>query len=82
MDEVKKQIIDLIEKFAKFKPECINDSIQLSKDLGFDSIRLLSFVVEIEDLFSIQIDEEFLGVIFTATIKQLVDYVEGLLNRK
>lgn len=82
MDNIREQINGLINKFEKFKPECFSDNMQLHRDLGFDSIRLMSLVVEIEDIFGIQVEDEFLSEIYTATLKQLIEYIENLLNEK
>lgn len=55
-----------------------HDYIDLIKDLGYDSIKLISLIIEIENAFDIEIQDEYL------TLDILRSYVnlENIVNHK
>lgn len=66
-------VIDLLKKY------CTNDMLNLDTELsslGFDSIIFIEIIVEIEDLFSFDFDNEMLTSSAFPTIKSLIDYIE------
>jgi acyl carrier protein len=48
----------IIAKISKVAVEKITLEMELVGDLGFDSARALELLVELEDLFGIEIDDE------------------------
>ncbi len=46
-------------------------------DYGLDSIGFITFLVEIEEEFNIEIDDKYLSKIDTVTIRELVDLINN-----
>ena len=82
MDNIKSTIIDILKKVSRLTPENLNDNTRFSNDLGFDSIRLLSFAIELEELFGIEFDEKILGELPSMTIGELEKHLMVLINNK
>jgi len=60
------------------KPEKVTLDARLKEDLAADSIDAVQIIMDLEDTFNIQIDEDNAEAI--KTVKDIVDYVQGLLK--
>ncbi len=60
----------------------INEEIDLIKDFGFDSISIIKLIVEIENSFDIEIEDQYLLLEKLSPYKELVGIVENYLNLK
>jgi acyl carrier protein len=75
-EEVKKIIVEEIN----CAPEKVTPEASLKDDLGADSIDAVQIVMDLEDKFSISIDEDDATKILT--VKDIVDYVTDLVKNK
>lgn len=65
-------------KLLNVKPEQVTEEARFDEDLGVDSLGLVEFVMEVEDVFAVKIPEEELDGI--ATVGQAADLVEQKLG--
>lgn len=65
-------------KLLNVKPEQVTEDARFDEDLGVDSLGLVEFVMEVEDVFDVKIPEEELDGI--ATVGQAADLVERKLG--
>lgn len=75
---------ELIIKKARVKPEKVNLQAKLYKDIEFDSMEDVEFIIEIEEKFGIQIpDEEAQKMVFVEDLVNAIDkkVAEKLVNR-
>ena len=82
--DTNKKLKDIIAKVAT-KPvehEMINDRTILTSDLGFDSIQIISLIIEIETEFEIDIEDEDLEIEKLTVYSSLYDMIERKLNKK
>lgn len=59
-EELKKVIINVAT--SNINVSDINDDTVLTRDLGFDSVQIISLIVEIEAQFNIEIEDEDLDI--------------------
>ena len=75
-EKLKKIIVDIVST-----PVEINDNMVLTKDLGFDSVQIISLIVEIESQFDIVIEDEDLDIEKLTVVKNLIYMIENKLQR-
>ncbi len=68
---------DVAVRLLGVKPEQVTEEARFDEDLGVDSLGLVEFVMEVEDLFDVKIPEEELDGI--ATVGQAAALVEQKL---
>ena len=76
-EEILKGFADVAVRLLNVKPEQVTEDARFDEDLGVDSLGLVEFVMEVEDVFDVKIPEEELDGI--ATIGQAADLVEKKL---
>ena len=84
-DTVISKLKDIVSLFVEDEEgEVIieNDDILVSDTYGLDSIALVSIIVEIERVFEVEIDDEYLTMDFLSTIDSMADFVIELLEEK
>lgn len=69
-------IFEKVKEFLKnsFKGKEINLDTKFREDLQADSIKVLSVIMDIEDEYNLELDEETIRSI--VTVRDLVDYIE------
>jgi len=70
--KVEEEILKIAKDITK------NDDIYLDqnmKDVGFDSLTFIKFVVQIEEICNIEFDDDMLMMDKFSTIASIVDYV-------
>ena len=69
-------IYDKVKVFLEktFKDKEINLDTKFREDLNADSIKILSVVMDIEDEYNIELDEE--SIRSMVTVSDLVEYIE------
>lgn len=72
-ERLKKIIVDIAPISVDVSE--INDDTVLTKDLGFDSVQIISLIVEIESQFDIEIEDEDLNIEKLTVLKTLTDVV-------
>lgn len=65
---------EIIVKELKIDPDKVTLEASLQEDLGADSLDAVEIVMDVEDEFSISIDDELAESI--KTVKDLVDFIE------
>lgn len=71
------KVRDIIVKELKIDEEKVTLEASLKDDLGADSLDAVEIVMDIEDEFSVSIDDTKAEAL--VTVKDLVDYIEELL---
>lgn len=59
----------------KINIDNINDETDIIDDLGFNSITIIKLIIELEVLFGISFDNDYIDIEEISKIKQLVNYV-------
>lgn len=77
-EKLKKIIVDIAPIVVEISE--INDNTVLTKDLGFDSVQIISLIVEIESQFDIEIEDEDLDIEKLTVLKTLTDMVVNKLQ--
>lgn len=72
------KVIALIAAAYKIDPSSLGRNTNFLKDLAIDSMNLVESIVEIEDIYDIEIPEKRLFKMHT--IGDLVDYLEETLS--
>jgi hypothetical protein len=69
-------IFEKVKEFLQnsFKEKEINLDTKFREDLQADSIKVLSVIMDIEDEYNLELDEETIRSI--VTVRDLVDYIE------
>lgn len=77
-EKIKEIIVEVLE--GKVEVQDIDDETLLTQDLGVDSIKLVSIIVELENKFDIEIEAEDLDVNKLTIFKFLCTMVENKLR--
>lgn len=69
-------VFEKVKEFLQnlFKGKEINLDTKFREDLQADSIKVLSVIMDIEDEYNLELDEETIRSI--VTVRDLVDYIE------
>ena len=69
-------VFEKVKEFLQnsFKGKEINLDTKFREDLQADSIKILSVIMDIEDEYNLELDEETIRSI--VTVRDLVDYIE------
>lgn len=78
--ELVREILALAGDFAEEPLERIDASMTFQTDLGMDSARAVEFLCELEERFSIDLDEE--EMIPIVTVGEMITAVEGVLRKQ
>ncbi len=76
MDNIEKEVREIISKVAKIKPEELKEDSNLFQDLGVDSLVGVEIIAAIDKKYSLDIPEEKLEEV--QTVKELVNMVKEL----
>lgn len=70
-------VFEKVKEFLQnsFKGKEINLDTKFREDLHADSIKVLSVIMDIEDEYNLELDEETIRSI--VTVKDLVEYIEN-----
>ena len=55
--------------------ELIKNTFRLQEDLGLDSLMMVTMLVEIEDIFGIELDETDMNPFELSTVQNVIDMV-------
>ncbi len=73
------KVVTAISNILKINEDVITQESSL-ESLGADSLNRVQFVIELEDTFGIEINDEDAEKL--VTVGQIVDYVERLISKK
>lgn len=78
MSETEKKLIEIYRSIAKGSIEHdINLDSEISRELGFDSLGMVNFVVEIEEEFDLELDKYLAAIRSARTLSDIVRIVEN-----
>ena len=82
MDKVEDKIKTILVNKTKFaiSKEDINDKTNLFDDLGMDSIEMLELIVEFEDGFGIEFDDDDIDAEVLGNVSKIVELIRGKVN--
>lgn len=72
-DEVMAKMRDIMVETFDLKPEQVVETLNFRNDLGADSIAMMEFILELENEFDIEIEDEDMEKI--QTVGEAVDYI-------
>jgi acyl carrier protein len=75
---IEKRLKELIAKIARqdVNPDSINEETILTKCLGYDSIQIIELIVELENEFNIEIEDDDLEIENLTVYGKLYDMVK------
>lgn len=78
MEEIKDRVKRCVSIVCRndMDDSSISDDITLTDDLGFDSIMMIELIVELEDEFEIEIDEDDITLDEINDISSLIELVQ------
>ena len=76
--DVERGLTEIIANYTEFKMESVNRATTLREDLGLTSFDIISLITEIEESFSISVDDVDM-ISELDTFGEAVDLVAGLL---
>ena len=81
--------MDTLERVKKILSETldidiseINDDVRIVDDLGADSLDICEISIEIENEFSIKIDDQFYSSVKSNSVRDVADAIDELMNRQ
>lgn len=83
MTEIENKLINIIKHCDNsLDTKDINSKTDLVNDLGFDSISIIQLVVELENEFDIEINDEYLLIEYLSPFKSLIEIINNSINAK
>lgn len=80
-DEIRKIIEGMIFQIKPSSKDLLkNGNEKIVNDLGFDSIDVMTLMVEVEEKFNIRFEEEMLLVQSFDTVDSLTEFVQRLIE--
>lgn len=73
---MKEKVLELISEQFNIPVEEIDEDTSFSNDLNADSIQLMELIMNIEDEFDVELNEE--DIISIETIGDVIDYIDSL----
>lgn len=82
MDKVEAKVKTILVNKTKFSisKEDINETTNLFVDLGIDSIEMLELIVELENEFGIEFDDDEIDAEVLGDVSKLVELIRGKVN--
>ncbi len=75
MDRIREKVYEIVMQYAKVENGTeIKDSDDLIYDLGMDSLSLVELIVDLENMFDFEVDEEYIDQIYK--YGKLVEYIK------
>lgn len=77
-EEIKKNVYEIIKEIdISISEEKIISSKNLISDLGFDSLKMISFIVAIENKFKIEFDDDDLDITKFDSLENVLCIIEN-----
>lgn len=73
-EEAKTKLMTILSEHFKVAPTSLTDDVSFKEDLDADSIAMMEVILEIEDAFDIEVDDDEVAKI--QTIGEALDYLE------
>ena len=78
--DIKEKVIDILSELSGKKSVEVDESLQ--GNLGFDSILMVTMLVQIEDVFGIELNESDMNPFDLKTVQSVIDLVDKYFNNK
>ena len=78
--EIKEKVLGIVEKLCAIKPE--KEEATLLGDVGFDSLRMVLLLLELEEAFGIELDESDLNPFKLITVKDVINLAEKYVGQR
>ena len=78
--DIKEKVKDILSELSGKESVEIEESLQ--GDLGFDSILMVTMLVQIEDVFGIELNESDMNPFDLKTVQSVIDLVDKYFNNK
>ena len=78
-EEIKKEVLNVIENVTDITKEEIHDGDSLMDDLDVSSLEVLTIIGDIEDIFDIEVDEIEMREL--VTIDDVIDCIYDIVNQ-
>lgn len=82
-EELEKKVYELILQIAinsGLEVGTLSDEINISSDLGFDSVALIELIVEIENEFDVELDEDDMDVNNLVVVGNLISMIDERIS--
>lgn len=78
MEDIGNRIIECLENIGIIIDYTVHNDVDLT-EYGLDSLTYISFIVEVEKLFMINIPDEYLQIETLSSLKGFIGMVENLI---
>ena len=72
-DEAMSKLQEIMQETFNLQPDQINENLNFRNDLGADSISMMEFVLELENIFDIEVEDADMEKI--QTVGEALDYI-------
>ena len=79
-NEIDKEIISMLSTMTGFEPEEIKPEMNIIKDLGVDSLKVIEIATAIEQKYKVTVKESQMAKI--RTVGESIELVKELLKKK
>ncbi|MCI9322070.1 MAG: hypothetical protein HFH81_02235 [Lachnospiraceae bacterium] len=77
MNKAKQEFTDIINEYSKIEVTIDNvDKLDLIEDCGFDSIQMIELICSVEDVFGIELDEDYMLADKIRNLHNFFEYIE------
>lgn len=78
MSEIEKKLIEIYKNISNIDPENDVDlNSEISRELGFDSLGMVEFIIQIEEVFDIELDTYLSEIRTSSMLSDIVRIVEN-----
>lgn len=77
-EDIRNKVVDIVSKKLSINKETVTKSTSF-EDLGADSLDMVEIIMKLEEVFSIEIDDEDAEKL--SSLDQVITYIEGLRKK-
>jgi len=78
--DIEKEVIEMLSKMTGFEPEEIKLNMNIAKDLGVDSLKVIEIATAIEKKYKVSVKENQMAKV--KTVNHAIRLIKGLLKKK
>lgn len=77
MKSIKQEFIDIISEYSQVEITMDNlDKLDLITDCGYDSIQMIELICSVEDVFGIEVEDEYMLADKIRKLSEFFSYIE------
>lgn len=81
MKSVKQEFINIINEYSQIEATMQNvESLDLISDCGYDSIQMIELICTVEDVFGIEVEDEYMLADKIRNLREFLAYIEGKID--